>query len=436
MFFFLIMILDIVPVHPVEAGSTTVSVSPSSMTASVGESFSINVTISNVFDLYGWEFKLSWNTNLLNATSETEGPFLRTEDATFFTVQVNETEGHMVVDCTLLGITPGVAGSGTLATVTFLVEDLGECVLDLYEVLLLDSFENSIQISQINDGYGCFSQPSAHDIAVIDLGFSPANVLPSEIVQINVTAQNQGSFLESFDILVYANSENVGTQHISLNSGSSTVIQFDWNTTDREKGDYALSASASAVPNETDTADNSKTAADVVTILFQGHDIAVVGVEPAKSAVGQNYSMSILVTVKNYDTFIETFTTRVYANATVIASQTITLPSGNTSQLVFTWNTTDFAYGNYAISAYAQPVLGETDIEDNTFVDGYVFVSIPGDVNSDQRVNILDAILLAIAFGSRPGAPSWSPNADINDDHRVNILDAIILSNHFGERDP
>jgi len=58
---------------------------------------------------------------------------------------------------------------------------------------------------------------------------------------------------------------------------------------------------------------------------------------------------------------------------------------------------------------------------------------IPGDINSDSTVNILDAILLAGAFGSRPGDGNWNPNADINNDDVVNILDAIILAGHFGE---
>ena len=56
-----------------------------------------------------------------------------------------------------------------------------------------------------------------------------------------------------------------------------------------------------------------------------------------------------------------------------------------------------------------------------------------GDINGDGVVNILDAILLANAFGSKPGDPNWNPNADLNNDDIVNILDAIILANHFGE---
>jgi len=58
------------------------------------------------------------------------------------------------------------------------------------------------------------------------------------------------------------------------------------------------------------------------------------------------------------------------------------------------------------------------------------------DLNDDGIVNILDAIRLMNAFGSKPGdvcMPCWDPKADINQDGKVNILDAIILASHFGE---
>lgn len=58
---------------------------------------------------------------------------------------------------------------------------------------------------------------------------------------------------------------------------------------------------------------------------------------------------------------------------------------------------------------------------------------IPGDINGDGTVNILDAIRLAEAFGSYPGHPRWNPLADINNDDVVNILDCILLAGHFGE---
>jgi parallel beta-helix repeat protein len=60
-------------------------------------------------------------------------------------------------------------------------------------------------------------------------------------------------------------------------------------------------------------------------------------------------------------------------------------------------------------------------------------VRVPGDINDDRTVNILDAIKLANAFLATPDKPSWNGDADLNSDNVVNILDAIILASNFGK---
>ena len=39
--------------------------------------------------------------------------------------------------------------------------------------------------------------------------------------------------------------------------------------------------------------------------------------------------------------------------------------------------------GKYNVSASAGPVSGETDTSDNSRVDGFVIITIPGDLNGD-----------------------------------------------------
>jgi hypothetical protein len=66
-----------------------------------------------------------------------------------------------------------------------------------------------------------------------------------------------------------------------------------------------------------------------------------------------------------------------------------------------------------------------------------VFIINPvGDVNYDLHVNILDAILTANAWKSKPGDPNWNVKADINNDHTVNILDEILVAANFGNYYP
>jgi hypothetical protein len=56
-----------------------------------------------------------------------------------------------------------------------------------------------------------------------------------------------------------------------------------------------------------------------------------------------------------------------------------------------------------------------------------------GDLNSDQKVDIFDALVLANSFGSSPMAPRWNSKADLNADSIIDIFDAILLGKHFGE---
>jgi outer membrane protein assembly factor BamB len=163
------------------------------------------------------------------------------------------------------------------------------------------------------------------------------------------------------------------------------------------------------------------------------HNIAVSNLTASSSEVGQGYSLKIDATASNQGDSVETFNITVYANGTTIETKEITIVNGSSTTIAFVWNTTDVAYGNYFINVYATPVPDETNTTDNTLFGGGVLVTIPGDLNGDFTVDILDAIALAQSYSASPGSLQWNPNADINGDGVVNILDAIILANHFNE---
>jgi hypothetical protein len=131
---------------------TTVYVAPSAMTVTVGQIFSVNVEISDVVDLYGWEFTLKWNSTFLDVLNVNEGEFLKSGGDTFFWPIMNNTEGYILADCTLIGNITGVNGSGTLAIVEFKVEGAGESILDLYDTKLVNSLEQPMAHTS-NDGY-------------------------------------------------------------------------------------------------------------------------------------------------------------------------------------------------------------------------------------------------------------------------------------------
>ena len=155
---------------------TTVYVDPPSITRATGETFTVDISIADVEDLYAYAFKLKWNGPVLNATSITEGPFLEQGGTTFFVPKIfNEPDpagesDYIYVVNTLMGAVPGVNGSGVLATVTFLVEAEGESALDLYETQLLNSL--TVEIAHtVEDGY--FIGKAATEASLVGRGAWP-----------------------------------------------------------------------------------------------------------------------------------------------------------------------------------------------------------------------------------------------------------------------
>jgi hypothetical protein len=163
------------------------------------------------------------------------------------------------------------------------------------------------------------------------------------------------------------------------------------------------------------------------------HDITVTAVAPSKTVVGQGYSLNINVTLANQGDFTETFNVTVYANTNMIETKSVTLTSGRSTTITFTWNTSGFAKGNYTIWAYAWPVPSETDTSDNRKEDGWVLISIYCDVNGDGIVDISDILDTALAFGSTPGQPRWNPNCDLDDNGIVDISDILEVALHYGQ---
>jgi hypothetical protein len=179
----------------------------------------------------------------------------------------------------------------------------------------------------------------------------------------------------------------------------------------------------------------------VITSPIGIHDVAVTNVTNSKSGcvpmstVGRNLTANVNVAVTNQGNFTETFNVTAYANTTSIASQNVTLSSGDSTTITFTWNTTGFAYGNYLIWAYAWPVPGETvpDTVDNAFADGIIRVSCIGDIDGTYSTTMIDYQMVKNAIPSTPGSPKWNPNADINNDGVVSMIDFQLVKIHVGE---
>jgi len=121
-----------------------------------------------------------------------------------------------------------------------------------------------------------------------------------------------------------------------------------------------------------------------------------------------------------------------------------TPPEGTGTLATITFNVTEIGNSDLEFEILGWPYPAKlSDSETNpipcTAVSGHVTVSIAPpfpDLNDDGIVDIFDGVLIAIAYGTKPGDPKWNPRADLNSDNIVDIFDLIIWGRHYGETRP
>lgn len=173
----------------------------------------------------------------------------------------------------------------------------------------------------------------------------------------------------------------------------------------------------------------------VVRLEIRWHDdVAVTNVAPARTVVEHGKACQINVTLENQGDYIETFDVTVYANASAVGTYSgYTLASGASAILSFTWNTSDFAYGSFVMSAEAAVVPYETDKTDNAYTGATVAVTVRGDVNGDLKVDMLDVTRITGIYGFKADNPEFDVNCDMDYDCEITILDAVTCASHYGE---
>jgi hypothetical protein len=255
--------------------------------------FTVNVNIANATDVFAWEVKLSWDAYLLDFANVSEGNFLKgiEDNPTFFITQIFEDEvgrDYILIACTRIGgDILGVNGAGPLAAVTFRVEDAGETTLDLYDTKLRDSEPDPIfHISM--DGYVRSTMITpVRDVAITYVDAYPTQVLPGNVVWIDVTVANQGTQTETFNVTAYYDDQIIGTIIAwSLPRGTSRWLEFRWDVTGIAEGTYTIRLEAEVVPGETDTADNTYVDGTVTVVVPK------ITVDPTSGPVGTKVTVS------------------------------------------------------------------------------------------------------------------------------------------------
>lgn len=145
------------------AADPLVSIVAAPTPAVLGSPLVLDVQIAGALDLYGFQFTLSFDPNLLQATGVTEGSFLADAGPTSFGVGgINNATGTVsFIFDSLLGATPGVSGNGLLASIGFNTMQVGVSGLSFSNALFLDSNLNTLLVQLQNASLQVVPEPSA-----------------------------------------------------------------------------------------------------------------------------------------------------------------------------------------------------------------------------------------------------------------------------------
>ena len=288
-----------------------ISVEPPTITAEVGGTFTINVTIADVTianslnGIYMWEFGMNFDPSVLNATSVMEGPFLKNAGYptswNMMPPQINNYEGTIAASNNLMFYpenSQGALGSGVLCNITFQVRDIGRTTLGFYKTKLETYVGGPILPVVHTKSPGFFT--NVHDVAVVDVEPSTTSVVLNDSVSIDVTVANEGDFPETFDVtthwIIGALRGVIGTKPvIDLGAGTNQTVAFTWDTTGlwTGTGTYTIKAVASVVEGEKEpfTDDNAYIDGEVnVTAL--GQPVADFTLSSQKPEVGETVTFN------------------------------------------------------------------------------------------------------------------------------------------------
>jgi len=127
---------------PQSSSNTKVAVNPASTNALLGKTITINITLSNVQNLYGLDVTLLWNPSALKiqnvnirlgVESHLDGVLHEAPSADIFVQENNadQENGEYHLVATSVAPASSFSGSGTIASITFNVTDIGHSELIL-----------------------------------------------------------------------------------------------------------------------------------------------------------------------------------------------------------------------------------------------------------------------------------------------------------------
>ena len=419
--------------------------------------FTVDVNLDRVVDLRDFEFRLQYNTTILDTVEVAVNPIFSSP-----LIEMNETEGRLRVASSA---SPSFSGNLILANVTFHVVGTGESVLDLYDVTLIDDWDDEIPYNTPGDGF--FSNVLKAKLFVfppeiIDPTMSPGSLFSVDIQIDDVYDLYAYSFHMSYETYVLTclgatikppTSDPHFVTEISVNDPLGEIfVSVDYyspappitilsNTTIvtiffmvQNYGCTVLDLHDTIVTNPSGDPITHDVGDGFFCTLVA--DVAITWVETSRNFVYPGRTVDVIVVTANLGDITSTFNVTAYYDNTTIGTQTVVdLPPNKNKTLTFVWDTTGLeSCNNFTISARASTVPYELNFTNNYYEDGWVKIKILGDVNNDGVVDIFDLVLAGNAYGTSAGDPRFNPEADVAPRYGVvDIFDMVTIAYHYGE---
>jgi parallel beta-helix repeat protein len=343
-------------------------------TPAYGSTFTVNIKIT-VDKLYGFDFRLHWDTNLLDLVgAKITPPSVWT---TNYFVAMNETRedlGRYWLAVVATKPAPAFNGSSTLAQLTFKITydpiypNNVTCGLDLTDTELSNQQASPIPHVAFDGKYECLStkprleaNPTAYTATTLVKKFT-VNITIASVVN-----------LYSFELKLTYNTTVLDATDITVGPFLKSPYQVTKKIVDDDEGSLWLAVKS--VP-PAPSSNGSGVLATITFMVPQDSGIWHVGFVPLEC------DLQPVLTVLKTDKGI------------VVAH--------DTTNLLF----------------------------------HYKYMAIPGDLNSDAVVNIFDLRTVAKAYGTMDDEPNWNLCADLNCDCKIDIYDLVWVSANYGRTTP
>lgn len=422
------------------------------------ENFTVSVNVTWVTNFYGFDFWLGYNNTILEVEDVTINP-LFPPPAVIYEV------GQLEVSASLVPPDPPITGDLYLAKIKFHVIDVGESILDLHNVTLLDDLGQPISYNEPGDGYfnnmlitRIFVDPPE----IIDPTMNPGDLFTIDIDIENAIGMYGYEFKLGYDTLVLT---CLGAVVIPPNTDTNFIVEQFINDTQgiiwvkvqyyppAEPIDiyspqpvtrihFMVQDYGQTVLDLHDAGIVDKSGNSLEPIVEDGffatllRDVAIIFVNvTSQNKVYPGRIVTIIVVPMNRGNLtIETFNVTLYRNSTPIEIKEVTLGPWSNTTLTFYWNTSGLTpCNNFTIWAEASAVPYEINPFNNVYYDGWVKIKLFGDVNGDGTIDILDLVEACSRYALKKGDPGWSDDCDLNEDGYINILDIVTISSRYGQ---